>query len=217
MKIIDNKKDYYDYLVGIYGYDSETIYDRRGSIALKTNYTFNHNYPNLGSVIDRFNDPYYINLLPEKRNNQQFDFRYKSPFCYCGRLEEFAVIIGNSVYTVLTDRYKEDGIVKGDNQIVATSIRDDNEDCPTGIISRSSFSDEYIRVKNGKYRGSLISKNVIFEGTWLAKLFSAEKVWEDIYNFLRSKKEKNIIDNRTDKEKIIGAGFDVKTSFRNIK
>jgi hypothetical protein len=42
-------------------------------------------------------------------------------------------------------------------------------------------------------------------------------VWEDVYNYIRSKKEKIIIDNRTDKEKIISAGFDVKSSFRNIK
>ena len=33
MKIIDNKKDYYDYVSGIYGIDEYVVYDRRGSIA----------------------------------------------------------------------------------------------------------------------------------------------------------------------------------------
>ena len=31
MRIIDNKKDYYDYLMGVYGIDNMVIYDRRGS------------------------------------------------------------------------------------------------------------------------------------------------------------------------------------------
>ena len=33
MKIIDNKKDYYDYVSGIYGIDPYVVYDRRGSEA----------------------------------------------------------------------------------------------------------------------------------------------------------------------------------------
>lgn len=44
MKIIDNKKDYYDYLAGIYGIDTHVVYDRRGSESFKgTNaqYTYN--------------------------------------------------------------------------------------------------------------------------------------------------------------------------------
>ena len=35
MKIIDNKKDYYDYLSGIYGIDELIVFDRRGSVPLK--------------------------------------------------------------------------------------------------------------------------------------------------------------------------------------
>ena len=31
MRIIDNKKDYYDYLMGVYGIDDMVVYDRRGS------------------------------------------------------------------------------------------------------------------------------------------------------------------------------------------
>jgi len=36
MKIIDNKKDYYDYLSGIYGIDNLIVYDRRGSVPIST-------------------------------------------------------------------------------------------------------------------------------------------------------------------------------------
>lgn len=34
MKIIDNKKDYYDYLSGVYGIDELIVFDRRGSLLL---------------------------------------------------------------------------------------------------------------------------------------------------------------------------------------
>ena len=36
MKIIDNKKDFYDYLVGEYGIDDLIVFDRRKSIVIKT-------------------------------------------------------------------------------------------------------------------------------------------------------------------------------------
>jgi hypothetical protein len=36
MKIIDNKKDFYDYLVGEYGIDDLTVFDRREAVVLKT-------------------------------------------------------------------------------------------------------------------------------------------------------------------------------------
>ena len=37
MKIIDNKKDYYDYLASIYGIDELVVYDRRGSVTFSKN------------------------------------------------------------------------------------------------------------------------------------------------------------------------------------
>ena len=37
MKIIDNKKDYYDYLESIYGIDDFVVYDHRGSVSLNSN------------------------------------------------------------------------------------------------------------------------------------------------------------------------------------
>ena len=214
MKIIDNKKDYYDYLVGIYGLDSETVYDRRGSISLKTSYSFNHRYPNIGTVIKESDDPYYNHLLPEKGKKRFSFIGGNVEFPYYGILDDFNVVIGNFSYMILTDRYKEGEIVKGDNLLIKKSTRTDDDDCPIGIISSLPMSEEPTRIKNSN---RFIARNVILNGTWLAKLFPAEEVWKDIYDFIRSKKEKKIIDNRTDKEKIISAGFDVKTSFRNIK
>ena len=219
MKILDNKKDYYDYLVGVYGFDSDTVFDRRGSISLNTNFSFNNRYPNIGSIIKNIDELYYVENSLQEKGALKFIGDKKFP-CY-GKYDELHIIIGNFVYTVYIDRYKENGIVKGDNQVIRESIRDDNGIYPTGIISTlpiSLVSGEFIKIKGGRYNNLFITeRNVIFKGTWISKLFPAEKVWENIYDFLRSKKEKKIVDNRTDKEKILSAGFDVKSSFRNIK
>ena len=42
MKIIDNKKDYYDYLAGIFGVDDLVVYDRRGSVTQKPDRVLSH-------------------------------------------------------------------------------------------------------------------------------------------------------------------------------
>ena len=42
MKIIDNKKDYYDYLASIYGIDELVVYDRRGSVTLNSDKVLLH-------------------------------------------------------------------------------------------------------------------------------------------------------------------------------
>ena len=42
MKIIDNKKDYYDYLASIYGIDDLVVYDRRGSVTLNPDRVLSH-------------------------------------------------------------------------------------------------------------------------------------------------------------------------------
>lgn len=46
------------------------------------------------------------------------------------------------------------------------------------------------------------------------KILSAEDIYQKIYDWLSNKNNENVIDNRTDKEKILTNGFDLKTSFR---
>jgi len=36
MKIVDNKKDFYDYAVGEYGIDDLIVFDRRKAVVIKT-------------------------------------------------------------------------------------------------------------------------------------------------------------------------------------
>ena len=217
MKIIDNKKDYYDFLVGINGLDSDTVFDRRGSIVLKALDWFNYDFPEIGTVVDP-NGDFYINpRFPKKRENPRRHWSSGDIEIF-GQEDDLCIVLGDKIYGILIDRYIEDGVIGGSNHIIRTYVRDDSEDNATGIIGNLSYDVDFHRIKTGYFRGKMISNNnIILKDTWLSKMFPAQKVWEDIYNFIRSKKDKKIIDGRTDNEKIRSAGFDVKTSFRNIK
>ena len=52
--------------------------------------------------------------------------------------------------------------------------------------------------------------------TSFAKYLDPVTVYNQIYNFLLSKKDKKIVDSRTDVQKLESAGFDRKTSFRKM-
>lgn len=58
------------------------------------------------------------------------------------------------------------------------------------------------------------ANNPILKDLGFHKIMSPEDCWINISNWLS--REKTITDNRTDKEKIVGHGFDLKTSFRKM-
>ena len=57
--------------------------------------------------------------------------------------------------------------------------------------------------------------NPILSSTFIPSFIDAEEVYNAIYNYLISIREKPIIDNRNDTLKLESFGFDKKTSFRN--
>ena len=66
-------------------------------------------------------------------------------------------------------------------------------------------------------RSSKISNPLLNNFEFIKKYISPEDAWQKIYDFISSRNEKPIIDNRSDVEHLESAGFDKKTSFRNIK
>ena len=65
-------------------------------------------------------------------------------------------------------------------------------------------------------RSRSVVENPILSGSPLAGLLPAEKIWTDIYDYLLKKTEPDTTDRRDDLQKIADAGFDKKTSFRNM-
>jgi hypothetical protein len=51
----------------------------------------------------------------------------------------------------------------------------------------------------------------------MASSIPGEEIFKALYAYLSSLNDKDIVDNRTDVQKAESAGFDRKTSFRNVK
>lgn len=215
MKIIDNKKDYYDYLCGVYGIDESVVYDRRGSVRLASDSDFNR-YLARG-VKFCYNNQQFVMKLVEKHGPKQFNWwnfdegtrdKLKNEVYY-GNLATVCVSVGFNKYKFIIDRWVENGVVCGQEFLVDVSKRPKNQP-----ITLLEYAPEATRWYS--YTGINCIENPIFEGTWIPKYIDAKDVWESIYAYVSATKDKDIADNRTNQEKIISNGFDTKTSFRKM-
>ena len=60
-------------------------------------------------------------------------------------------------------------------------------------------------------------ENPILTGTFITKIVPPADIWQALYDYLSSLKDKPFTDTRTDVEKLESAGFNKETSFRNVK
>lgn len=246
MKIIDNKKDYYDYISGIIGIDPDVVYDRRNSVRLvnigKPGDLLPSDYTEYGNSFartcfstekDSYHDFYSLKYHndPKKyiRKNQSKDYYWSVTYnvgveagwyLYVFRLtkilenensDKFILkpefLAKNRIYNKFSEAPLVFGQCKTTEYIGWLSQRID----PKHIIS--FIADQ----TNGKYDTDNIVKNPILANTWIPKFIKPEEIWNDIYDYLISQKDKVIIDNRSDILHLEAAGFDKKTSFRNVK
>ena len=251
MRLIDNKKDYYDYLAGIYGIDTYITYDRRNSTRLynKTSQlSLDVQYPWWPIVFC----PYKNGVLPGTEDtlaayaHKNWDEPKGSldyPGYYSVHTYTVGVLIGFKLYIIEVNRCLKDvndSTVKLDAKLLYVKdydrreknnkIKDITDPILIGNISygvqypwqyRSNNEDKFRNVKfNTPQCGTLenpaILVNPIMAGTWIPSVIPAEEIWNNVTDYLLAIKEKPIIDNRTDIEHIESAGFDKKTSFRNM-
>lgn len=213
MKIIDNKKDYYDYLVGTWGLDEKVVYDRRGSERL---WKFRSGYiEECFSTEKRWDD---VNEgTPQERYIKAADTYYD----FKGRQFGCIIIIGNRVLRFVIDRF-----LRNDKVVIHPLWVEDKEvkrkDGPAIIVYCWSMKYYGINSISDITVTDIIKKaeavrNPVFIGTWVPKIIPADAVWIFVYEYLSSLNDKDFVDTRTDKMKIESYGFDNKTSFRNIK
>ena len=203
MKIIDNKKDYYDYLVGTYGIDEKMVYDRRGSVRMynggvKSGVSVS-NESDITNLIIRVGDRvYYIN----KNKNGEWEMPEK-----VASLKNYYTLVDNPIQ--ITD----DEI----NRFVPFKIEwkgstyDMKYDDATPVSATIMYN--YMRSVNTV----IVANPILASLPAVVKFIPADTAWQEIYNFISSQYDKDIIDNRNDIQKLESAGFDKKTSFRNVK
>lgn len=204
MKLVSNFKDYYDYLIGTYGIDPKAVYHRVCETEIQKNDVLSYEKQGL------YKPPH---LIPGTRAAT-----YTIAFCgtiYCVFWLEGKFYFGSDSY------YVRDQIDELDynrewrerayrpHHLSKTTLND-HFGCPVLLLRRRKLTDTddlrqdyWVRVKNPK-----------LSDFGFPSIIPADECFMRITNFLL--REKEIKDNRTDKEKIASKGFDVKTSFRNM-
>jgi hypothetical protein len=198
MKIISKYKDYYDYLMGIYGVDEKIVLDRTEF----DTWSFSEGVTTFFIAGKRI-DGYYreadarwffgeelVKLEPQKKKYSRWYYRYRSK--YTGPKNDLRVV---HIKTANSDR------------LVPTypDLREDetktNEKHNCAIMCTSGIANDYL-----KYPKLLL--------TGIVKILPPQDIYLMLCAWLAPKDV--TADNRTDKEKIISAGFDTKTSFRKM-
>ena len=202
MKIIDNKKDYYDYLMGIYGIDEKIVYDRRNSITKdyffkSRGYEFEQGKTPLDNAYEmvlRVGNVQYVFVC-----NKDTNFKWDMPkFTYRGYYTGYS----RQVETITNPRRISDEELEHWKE----------NDCP--IVLTISFSRDYWWNRSS----DIVIKNPILSTFGvIPKFIPANEIWENVYDFISHRNDKKIVDNRTDVEKLEAHGFDKRNSFRNVK
>ena len=216
MKIIGKYKDYYDYLQGVWGQDPKAVYVR-DSVKLFTEE-------------DR---PVFLGMtLPGDIEAWQGEF-----ILTCGADEHHIYVenTGNGPVLVpffrqrverqggsaplVLEWYVDEWKRKHSRRKWERGMKSMEEYCAWAVRRAQMAPIAYERRKGIRLRGESIKAK--WENPLLSSIpltvVPAEEVFAGIQDFLLASYDMTITDNRTDVEKLEAAGFDRKTSFRNIK
>lgn len=212
MKILDKCKEFYDYVVSIYGIDNDIILDRRNKEDLDfpdNIYNWKYSYFSNGSlyfVLEIGYNQYLfkVDYIDGKKQNVQLIKVFESTCQIIDYKAEFNINYKHNVAYKL--KHRKD---------LLSNVTNFYEACLRTEISLKEITIETLRFDQLANR-SAIKNKVYVNLNPFAKYLDPVTVYNQIYNFLLSKKDKKIIDNRTDVQKLESAGFGRKTSFRKM-
>ena len=231
MKIIDNKKDYYDYLASIYGIDDLVVYDRRGSVTLNPDRVLSHGMDYYFSHRILFLDKplsekkyWSLKSISKQREAKAVKHKFNKTFKE-GDVYHFVLEVGYTHYRFEVERWKDEktpNLAHVETTLLDTlkDVRQRYSEVPMCIIPcqaqyfRWSHEERWEEIKN-----SLTHRieNPILADTFIPKMIPPTDIWQALYEYLSSLRDKPFTDSRSDVQKLESAGFDKKTSFRNIK
>lgn len=207
MKIIDNKKDYYDFLISINGIDEGVVFDRRGSKVVETDFRGNSYF----AKVAKYNDS-------ERQLKRVYDYEiHKANKMLVGLVLYFAIEVGTTHYIFQIERYLENGelVLNTIFKEKLTNCKKIGENAVINFIPINYDYGCYKYTNKIRYNTREIIENPILRDTQIPAFISAEEIYDEIYNYIISTKEKEIIDTRNDVQKLESRGFDKKISFRN--
>ena len=208
MKIIDNKKDFYDYLSGVNGIDEYVVYDRRGSVSAKKE--LDGYLRPLNSLRNDGENEWYLRVIAGDK---------AWPFLLSRKPD-------GTVEAELWNQIVQAKGRRGGGWIYNpwegdTSYHDlfNYKTREIEVIKPTPESPVVIEYKSTSWSDSgwQYIKNPILVGLPVVSKIPAQDIWQAIYDYLLKMKEPEIVDTRTDEEKAESHGFDRKTSFRKDK
>ena len=203
MKIISSYKDYYDYLVGIYGIDPLIVLDRRNfDLPIYLNSHFTDDYCFYKLIIGE----YLIDFMVDNENN----FYFGKEILNLKGIKEY-----HNKFTLdfINKHYNSNNAIKLKifKRIIEFSIKPIK-------IERSFEKNIVIGILNNR-NNEFLYKYPILKNINVNKFINADKIYQMIYDYLTklNLEKENIVDNRSDIEKLTSKGFDKKESFRKTK
>ena len=231
MKIIDNKKDYYDYLASIYGIDELVVYDRRGSVSLNSEkyllhgieYYFSHKLLPLDKPLSE-KKYWSLKSISKQREAKAVKHKFNKTFKE-GDVYHFVLEVGYTHYRFEVERWKDEktpNLAHVETTLLDTikDVRQRYSKVPMCIIPcQAEYWRWHHEEKWEEIKSSLTHRveNPILADTFIPKMISPTDIWHSLYEYLSSLRDKPFTDTRSDVQKLESAGFDRKTSFRNVK
>lgn len=215
MKILTprNNKDYYDYLTGIYGEDEKIVYDRRSFTVLT----------NLDSTLFSYVSTPKDSPKREVRRSQWVGNRLKKVSVYQAT-DLFCILeVGFKWYSFQVERYIDpSGKVCLDWKLLGVKVVTKAQRAGEAPMTLFKATSRYSFLWREEATELVIDKlsgipNPILAGTPITSFIAAHDIYQELNRYISSLKDIEIVDRRTDVEKAESAGFDRKTSFRNIK
>jgi hypothetical protein len=225
MVIIDNKKDYYDYIVSIMGRDEKVVYDRRGSTVVGPSETYLFDLP-IGYDLFFCDKPFKCDEQKRKKNLWQsckyiarfakrtFSWKEGKKESEEGSIYFLMLEVGYNRFIFELERYLDkDGNLKKDITLIEKT-RVEKKDKKT---DKPLYMCELYFGYGSKYKESMEITNPILSNTWIPRFIPAQDMWNMLYEYISSLNDKEFIDSRTNEQHIESHGFDKKISFRKRK
>lgn len=223
MKIIDNKKDYYDYLQGIMGMDDKVTYDRRGSKIVSVSEYQSYDFPSTTDLW--FNKKRYKDDIKRRKiktwhsnayKHRKASFSWKSREDIMeGHIYYMFLEVGYHQFIFQIERYLDDNDnLQMDVNIVDHRVVDKKEKVSDKPLFLSSM---HFRYGTEKEFDNFKVENPILTHTWIPAYIPAQDMWNMLYEYISSLNDKEFVDTRTNDQHIESHGFDKKISFRKRK
>lgn len=211
MKILNaGKKDYYDYLSGIYGIDEDIVYDRRDGYVFRS--------LNTGEEYFLKEKMYQDKPKQEVRGMHYENDKYVFGTYYRGLDYRIVIEVGFTQYLYHIERFldENDNVELNIRLIWKKFVKEKKSKAPISVIPVEYY--QFYREKEPKiqkYRMDMEIQNPIFEKTWVPSFIPADEMYNNVYDYLIAIREPVVVDNRNDVQKLESKGFDRTTSFRN--